>query len=52
MANYITDVLSWFVSVVTLILAFAGFCTNPVWGVLPECAAQSADHRGKSGDPP
>ena len=34
MANYITDVLSWFVSVVTLILAFAGFCTNPVWGVL------------------
>ena len=34
MVNYITDVLSWFVSVVTLILAFAGFCTNPIWGVL------------------
>ncbi len=34
MVNYITDVFSWLVSVVTLCLTYIGFCIHPVWGVL------------------
>ena len=39
MANYAADVLSWFVSIVTLFLTYAGFCIRPIWGVLFGCAA-------------
>ena len=34
MGNYITNVLLWFVSIVTLLLTYIGFYNHPLWGIL------------------